>query len=385
MKVLFVSHVSNKYGAGRSLLDLIDGLLEKGVSCYVVLPEPGPMEAELEHRRVEYQLIPFRPWVSTDRRAWQRLLHIRSNLRTLPVIAAKARSWQADIIYTNSSVTPVGALAALLIRKPHIWHITEFGEEDFNLSFDFGSTFSMMVIDRLSFRVIVVSEALRRKYLEYMAPDRVKLVYNPATLGNAASRRDSASSGGSRQDAPPSVAIIGFLHPQKGQMDAVLAVAKLANQGVKVRLSIVGDGEQPYLDRLKQAVAQKGIQEWVCFAGYRDDVAPVMESSDAILVCSRAEAFGRVTVEAMLSRKPVIGTRSGATPELVKEGFNGLLYEPGHYEELAERIKYLIDHPQQARQMGQNGFLLASTKFTRQRYADAVYGVLQQAQQQKRR
>jgi len=104
-----------------------------------------------------------------------------------------------------------------------------------------------------------------------------------------------------------------------------------------------------------------------------------MDSRNIILVCSRSEAFGRVTVEGMLCSKPIIGTRSGATPELVKEGFTGLLYEPGNYQDLAEKIKYLIVHPGEARQMGTNGFEWASKQFTIEKCASQVFGILQEA------
>jgi len=50
MKVLFISHVSNKLGAARSLLDLMDGLSQKGVKCYVIMPSDGPLAEELKKR-----------------------------------------------------------------------------------------------------------------------------------------------------------------------------------------------------------------------------------------------------------------------------------------------------------------------------------------------
>jgi len=85
----------------------------------------------------------------------------------------------------------------------------------------------------------------------------------------------------------------------------------------------VGNGDSKYLRQIKQVVVQNGIEEYVELTDYTDD--PGMDSGNIILVCSRSEAFGRVTVEGMLCGKPIIGARSGATPELVKEGFNGLL------------------------------------------------------------
>ena len=58
-------------------------------------------------------------------------------------------------------------------------------------------------------------------------------------------------------------------------------------------------------------------------------------------MCSRSEAFGRVTVEYLRRGRPVIGTRSGGTPELVEDGVTGFLYEPGDCTALAHRIELL--------------------------------------------
>ena len=96
-----------------------------------------------------------------------------------------------------------------------------------------------------------------------------------------------------------------------------------------------------------------------------------------------SEAFARVTVEGMLCGKPIIGARSGATPELVKDGFNGLLYEPGNHQDLAEKVKYLIDHSEEAKQMGANGFEWASKESTIEKCASQVFDVLREAVQRK--
>lgn len=103
-----------------------------------------------------------------------------------------------------------------------------------------------------------------------------------------------------------------------------------------------------------------------------------MAAADFVLVCSRAEAFGRVTAEAMLAWTPVVGARSGATPELIRDHQEGLLYEPGDHRDLARKIEYLIQHPEEARQMGKQGYKRASTELTVDRYSKQVYDLLQE-------
>ena len=81
------------------------------------------------------------------------------------------------------------------------------------------------------------------------------------------------------------------------------------------------------------------------FFGYVENTLPLIRGADVLLMCSRYDAFGRVTVEAMKLGKPVIGAKSGGTTELISEGFNGLLYTSGDHMELTGKIRYMYDHP----------------------------------------
>ena len=116
----------------------------------------------------------------------------------------------------------------------------------------------------------------------------------------------------------------------------------------------------------------------VTFMGHVPNGIQVMQSVDIVLMCSRMEAFGRVTVEAMLAGKPVIGARSGGTTELIHENFNGLLYTPGNYLELAEKILYLYRHPHLAKEMGLNGQKWTTAYFTEERYGGEVLAILEE-------
>jgi glycosyltransferase involved in cell wall biosynthesis len=120
------------------------------------------------------------------------------------------------------------------------------------------------------------------------------------------------------------------------------------------------------------------LEQRVKFTGCVPDASPFVEESDIALMCSQSEAFGRSTVEAMKLGKPVVGARGGATPELIRENFNGLLYTPGDYLDLAQKVKFLIDNPEAARQMGENGRRWSQEQFTVEKYAGKVLQVLEE-------
>ncbi len=96
-------------------------------------------------------------------------------------------------------------------------------------------------------------------------------------------------------------------------------------------------------------------------------------------MCSRMEAFGRVTIEAMKMGTPVIGARSGGTPEVIREGLTGLLYTPGDVKELADKIQQLCENRQTARQMGEQARRWAMASFTQERHGAEVLAILREA------
>lgn len=122
-----------------------------------------------------------------------------------------------------------------------------------------------------------------------------------------------------------------------------------------------------YLEQLKEMVKSDNLEPYVKFIDFRANPYPVVNQADIVLVCSRMEAFGRVTLEAMLLKKPVIGTNTGGTVEQVTEGFNGLLYTPGDCHQLAEKIGYLIEHREKIKEFGENGYKFVKENFTKEK------------------
>lgn len=164
----------------------------------------------------------------------------------------------------------------------------------------------------------------------------------------------------------------------KRQEDAIRAIAALSHMGVRAELDIVGDGSPQYQQYLQAIVTENKLEQYVRFIGYVENAFPLMQNADVVLVCSRCEAFGRVTVEGMRAGKPVIGTRSGGTQELIDNGVNGFLYTAEDYKDLAEKIKYLYEHSAVAKQMGENGRKWSDEQFTEARYGHEIYMLLRQ-------
>ena len=119
------------------------------------------------------------------------------------------------------------------------------------------------------------------------------------------------------------------------------------------------------------------LERHVIFAGFTENMEEVWRNTDLCVMCSRAEAFGRVTVEAMLAGAFVIGANTAGTAEIIEDQKSGLLYKQGDPGDLALKIMYVLQHKEWARQIAAVGQKYAREKFSAQRNAEEIVGVYQ--------
>lgn len=373
IKICLISPSSDIGGAVRSSLELIDALKEYGLKFYAILPRRGSLNKELRQRKIGYDIIHYKRWVGDTKPLWKQIAGtLWDFFMTIPVAIRLSRS-KCDIVITNTICVCVGALAAKLLGLPHIWYIREFGYEDHGWVFNLGEKLSLRLMDLLSSVCIANSKAVAKKYQKYMAPLKVRVVYQSVLL-NEGPFVQKLSAG---LDSKIKCIIVGTLHKGKRQEDAIRAIADLIQREVNVELIIVGDGMPPYKNYLKNIIIDNELAEHVNFIGHVENALSFIQNADVLLMCSRNEAFGRVTIEAMKAGRPVIGARSGGTTELIYEGFNGLLYNPLDYKDLADKIEYLYDHRGLAQQMGKNAQQWAKEKFNQKRYGQKLLAILE--------
>jgi glycosyltransferase involved in cell wall biosynthesis len=154
--------------------------------------------------------------------------------------------------------------------------------------------------------------------------------------------------------------IVGLIHPHKGQSEALKALARMMIKYPQARLQVIGGGDTQPLKALAQKLK---IAQNVTFLGEVANVHQYLLEADACLVCARNEAFGRVTVEAMACRCPVIGFKSGGTAEIIRHEHNGLLYEKGS-EQLAKAMERLVREHELCQQMIHKAWQEAFRQYT---------------------
>lgn len=336
--VLAVSHSSALGGAERNLAEVLSALVDTGTvgRALVVLPSVGPLVGVLEDCGVEVTFSPVAWWIDARRHPLTRTTRWAGLLRSAREIERIARSFRPSLALTNTLASPTLAIAAHRLRVPHAWYLQEFVTLDHGLVFLYGKRASMSFVRRMTARPMTLSQAMRN-HLQTHGIAGCPVV--PPSMAHFRPARAAAPL------APPlRVALPGSVQPGKGQLEAVRALKLVRGRGLDVRLTLVGPvTDTAYRDAVLEEVTSGVGAEALEVRGQAEDVAPILAEHHVVAMCSRAEAFGRVTVEAMLSERAVVASTGGAGPELVEHGVTGLVYPAGEVEALAQAFEDLLD------------------------------------------
>ncbi|MFH1226492.1 MAG: glycosyltransferase family 4 protein [Planctomycetota bacterium] len=163
----------------------------------------------------------------------------------------------------------------------------------------------------------------------------------------------------------PILGVIGRLSPEKGQEYLLKAISILKPQYPEIHLLVVGDGRQRAY--LQSVAEQLQITSSVTFTGLVGNIYPLINKMDAVVLPSLYEAFGLVLLEGMVMKKPVIASNVNGISEIVEDNKSGILVPPRDAQALAEAIRKLVDNPDLAGVMGQNGFDRLADLFAKER------------------
>jgi glycosyltransferase involved in cell wall biosynthesis len=227
-------------------------------------------------------------------------------------------------------------------------------------------------------RVIAISEYVRQQLIESGIPEhKVFLAYNGVDTQRFSpdpSAREHWAKGFGIQPDEAIVTSMAALLPFKHPEVVVEACGLLLKRGVKARLFMAGDG--PMRPMLEERCRVLGVSQTVHWLG---NVNPegLLQASDIFVLASVGEAFGMVVAEALACGVPVVGSRSGAIPEIVEDGKTGLLATPLDPASFADAIERLVQNPQLRRDMGQRGLERVRRDFTTERSIEAILEVYQ--------
>lgn len=361
--VLFVDHAEALGGAEHSLLLLLRHL-DRSRFRPLLACNRGPLAEAATALDVPVILVEM-PRIRGEALGPLRLL------RGSQALARLIRRRQVDIVHSNvMRASFYAALAARLTGRPLVWHVRDIHPPS--------ERWYTRLMCRLATRVIAISQAVAAAL---PCPHKVTVVYNgldleeyPPELEGAVVRAEL----GLPLDAPVA-GIVGRLQAWKGQERFLRAAVQVAERLPQARFLVVGgaifgDGEA-YAAGLRHLATDLGLGERVIFTGHRQDLPRLLAALDVLVHCAEAEPFGRVLIEGMAARRPVVAFADGAVPEIVRHEEMGLLVPPGDEPALAAAMVELLGDAQRRQRMGVAGRHRVEQHFTAAQTARAIEAI----------
>lgn len=284
-----------------------------------------------------------------------------TDLRALTALTSLLSRLKPTIVHTHSSKAGIlGRWAARWAGVPIIIHsIHGFGFTRYQHPVVRRTLIALeRATARFTTRFFAVSEANRRLGIELdlFSEERCAVIrsgvdltaFRQTRVDLAANKREL----GLHQEWPV-IGMIAPFKPQKAPLDFVRVAALVHKARPNTQFLLVGDGE--LREAIEAEVRRLGLSDTFFLTGWRRDIAEVMRCFDVFVLTSLWEGLPRVYLEALASGVPVVGTRVDGAAEVIQEGVNGYLTEPGDVRSLAERVLSLLADPDAATQMGRNG------------------------------
>jgi len=184
-------------------------------------------------------------------------------------------------------------------------------------------------------------------------------------------------------DGCPVVGKAAVQRSWKGYHHFIDAAALVNRRHPKVRFLAAGGGN---FSRRQEQASSLGLEQVFTFAGHRDDMPRVLGALDIVVQASTgSEGVPQALMQAMAVGRPVVATDVGSVSELVRHRETGLLVPPGDSSALAEAIVSLIEQPELARRLAENGRRLAESEYSAELMADRMEAVYERATSLRRR
>ncbi|MCI9623123.1 MAG: glycosyltransferase [Lachnospiraceae bacterium] len=386
MRILFVLNTVALYGATRSAIDLACGLKRLGQEIYFFIPKESRMDErhalknEMDKYGFQYIFLDYYPSIhrKSEKGFSEKMFRKEINERCLDKMKGYVKKWEINIIHTNSLTHLIGADLSRQVNKPHVWHIREAIKEHYDFCYDWMIPYKYELLK--SEQIVCISDFVKRTYRTMLFGSNVITLKDGFYV-----ERYLIEGGYQKTKKNYTLIICGAIQEAKGQLDAVKAVGYLIHKYhlKNIHLQIVGDGSGIYRQEIMNYIEAKSLNKYIDILPFQSDLYELRKHADIALMCSRGEALGRVTVEAMLSENLVIGADSAGTKEIIKDGVVGYLYKAGNVMDLSEKIYNAIIHWDEQEKIIKKASQYAKREFGIENYANKMLEIYKRIAGQK--
>ena len=384
VRILYVNHTAEVSGSERSLLSLLEAL-PPSVEPRLAAP-PGRLV-----EMVEQLGIPVSAITGTAGSLRLHPTHTPRALAEMSLAAMQvhraARLHGAEVVHANSIRAGIELGLARVAPAAAVVQVRDC------LPAGTATTATMRLIARTANLVIANShhtaESVRASApsarLEVVHPAIDLTRFDPAQIDRAAARARLGVAGARRV----LLGVVAQLSPWKGQKTAIETLRLLRDGGIDAHLLLIGSAKfvarstrfdnTAYVASLRRLIAGAGLEDRVSWMGERDDVPQLVRALDALMLPSEEEPFGRALLEAMALEVPVLATRVGGPPELVRDGREGYLLPPDEPVAWERAVRRIVERPDGGRELGRAGRLRVVEAFDVRDHVEAMLEVYRRA------
>ena len=262
-----------------------------------------------------------------------------------------------------------GAKLVLEVNTDHFWTVDDGGRSAKKRIIGVIKTLCMRLSFYFADGVKFINTPLTEKYTKKFKLTERQL---PFVIFFSFIATQSFRKTGPTLDGP--ILCVGHPYKVKGVDVLIKAFNQISPDYPDVKLKVIGhcDDRRPY-EQLACANGNISFHKGMFFK----DIVTEFENCRFLVLPSRTESMGRVLIEAMACGKPVIGSRVGGIPEVIEENVTGLLFENENAQELAGKMRLLLNEPSLAQQLGDAGYKRAKKEFAPGKYARSYYSFLE--------
>jgi len=267
--------------------------------------------------------------------------------------------FKPEVIHLNTSTR---SILGFVLEQRGRWHPTLLTAHDHGL-FQNRQGIGQTILENVD-AVAVISESVKMSALN----QDIKLDGKLQTVLNALPMPDLPPAAFPLQ---PRLLCFGRLVVEKGFDLAIRAFAAVAGHFPAATLTVAGHGNQ--YARLQRLADESGFAERIHFPGWVDPegIPALINQHSVVIMPSRwQEPFGLVALQTAQMGRPILASRVGGIPEIVRDGETGRLYENENLPELQEGLRYFLQNPEQGKKMGEQAFKHAQAQFGFEAFLD---------------
>lgn len=289
------------------------------------------------------------------------------------------KQFKPDIIHAHTAID--GWVGLMIAKKYKIPVLCTFRGSDINI-YPYYGRLGMSLTRKLiseAHQLVSVSKALKGVANSIANPRKeISVVYNGCDMATfsyneAICRRIRGRLGISEEEKV--IMFVGNVIKTKGVFELINAFLELKRKYSKLHLIIIGDG--PECKMINRLAEINGFAKKVHLIGKisQSEVASYLSAADLFTLPTYYEGLPNVVLEAMSCCLPIVATKVGGIPEIVKDGINGILIKEKDTNSLIEALEYLLCHVEAAKTMGMNGRKMIEENFSWKQNAKKIMNI----------